>query len=103
MTESEFTQLADAVFKHIEQTLDASECDVESHQNDAVLELEFADGAKIILNRHLPNQEIWVAARSGGFHYRYHDGKWLSQRDGSELFARLGELIQTGSGVPLKF
>lgn len=35
------------------------------------MELEFADGSKVIINRHVPNQEMWLAAKSGGFHYGY--------------------------------
>jgi CyaY protein len=103
MTESEFNELADAVFAQIQQTIDASEADIECSINGPVLELEFEDGSQIIINRHAPNQEIWLAARSGGFHYAYQDGKWLSRRDGSELFRKLEELIQLGAGTALKF
>ena len=38
--------------------------------NDGILEIECEDGSKLIVNRHVPNREIWVAARSGGFHFR---------------------------------
>jgi CyaY protein len=100
MDESEFNQLADEVFKRIETALDDTDIDYDS--NGSVLEMEFEDGSKLIVNRHVPNREIWLAARSGGFHYAFADGRWLSQRDGSELFARLGELVQLGSGQPLE-
>ncbi len=103
MTENEFNELADAVFKHIEKTIDASETDIECNLNGPVLELEFEDGSKIIINRHGPNQEIWLAAKSGGFHYAMQDGQWLSRRDGSELFDKLGELVRLGSGKALVF
>jgi CyaY protein len=100
MDESEFNELADAVFERIETALDNTDIDYDS--NGSVLEMEFEDGSKLIVNRHVPNREIWLAARSGGFHYAFADGRWLSQRDGSELFARLGELVQLGSGQPLE-
>lgn len=103
MNESEFNELADAVFSRIEQAIDASDADIDYDSNGYVLEMEFADGSKVIVNRHVPNQEIWLAAKSGGFHYGYQDGSWLSQRDGSELFARLGELVHIGSGARLEF
>lgn len=101
MTESEFKQHADAVFQRIEQTLDNSDIDYDS--NGTVLEMEFDDGSKVIVNRHQPNQEIWLAAKSGGFHYAWQEDNWMSQRDGSELFAKLGELVQIGSGAKLAF
>lgn len=101
MNESEFKELADAVFDRIEAALDAGDADIEYDSNGSVLEMEFTDGSKVIVNRHVPNREIWLAAKSGGFHYAMQDGRWFSQRDGSELFTRLGELVQLGSGKKL--
>lgn len=101
MNESEFKELADEVFERIEAALDAGDADIEYDSNGSVLEMEFADGSKVIVNRHVPNREIWLAAKSGGFHYAMTEGRWFSQRDGSELFAKLGELVQIGSGKKL--
>ena len=101
MNESEFNELADAVFQRIEQAIDESDADIDYDSNGTVMEMEFTDGNKLIVNRHVPNREIWLAAKSGGFHYAMQDGRWFSQRDGSELFAKLGELVQLGSGMKL--
>jgi CyaY protein len=51
----------------------------------------------------VPNREIWLAAKSGGFHYSRQNERWFSERDDSELFAKLGELVQLGSGIKLDF
>ena len=101
MTESEFNELADAVFQRIEQAIDSGDADIDYDSNGTVMEIEFEDCSKVIVNRHVPNREIWLAAKSGGFHYSYQDGNWFSQRDGSELFAKLSELLQNGSGKKL--
>lgn len=93
MIESEFNQLADAALARIETAVDDCGGDVECNRSGNVLEIEFDNGQKIIVNRHDVNQEIWVAAKSGGFHYAWRDGVWHSQRDDSELFARLVELF----------
>ncbi len=103
MTENDFNKLADVVFERIEQALDASDADIEYDSNGTVLEMEFEDGSKVIVNRHVPNREIWLAAKSGGFHYGYENDQWLSRRDGSELFSKLGELVQLGTGKQLDF
>ncbi|HLP98434.1 MAG TPA: iron donor protein CyaY [Sideroxyarcus sp.] len=103
MTESDFNRLADAVFARIEQVIDAGDADLDYDSNGSVLEMEFADGSKLVVNRHVPNREIWLAAKSGGFHYNYQGGRWLSQRDGSELFAKLRELVRLGTGTQLDF
>ena len=103
MTENEFNELADAVFNHIEQAIDAGGADIECNLNGPVLELEFDDGSQIVINRHGPNQEIWLAAKSGGFHYAYKEGQWVNRRDGGELFGKLGELIKMGAGEAVRF
>lgn len=95
MNEYEFNQLADTALTRIETAIDARCSDVDYNRSGNLLEIEFDNGAKIIVNRHDINQEIWVAAKSGGFHYAYQDGAWISQRDGSELYARLTELFAT--------
>lgn len=103
MTENDFNRLADAVFARIERAIDTADASIDYDSNGSVLEMEFEDGGKVIVNRHVPNREIWLAARSGGFHYMWKEGIWFSQRDGSELFAKLAELVQAGSGGKLVF
>jgi CyaY protein len=98
MNESEFNQLADTALARIETASD--ECGVDCNRSGNLLEIEFDDGSKIIINRHDINQEIWVAAKSGGYHYAWQQGAWRSQRDGSELYARLTELFDAqGEGI----
>src|SRR6478672_10627626 len=98
MTESEFLTLADATLTRIESALeavsDSGDIDVECSRTGNVLEIEFIDdGSKIIVNSQAPMQELWIAARSGGFHYKHDGGRWLNTRDGSELFAALSAMV----------
>ncbi len=93
MTENEFNQLADAALARIAAAVD-EQCDTaDCNRSGNLLEVEFDNGSKIIINRHDLNQEIWVAAKSGGFHFNWQNNNWVSQRDGSELFSRLVELF----------
>ncbi len=103
MSESEFLDLTDALLENLQTALDDQEIDLDYALNGGVLELSFDSGAKIIINRHLPNQEIWVAARSGGFHYALRDGQWLNTRDGSALTTTLEKLIGEASGDVFHF
>jgi CyaY protein len=61
--------------------------DIDTQRTGGLLELSFPDGSKIILNTQPPLQEVWLAARGGGYHYRWVAGQWLDTRDGSEFLA----------------
>ena len=104
MDERQFEALAGEALRSIERALDQSGVDADVELKDGgVLELEFADGSKIIVNRHGASRQIWVAARSGGFHFRWDGALWKDTRDGAELFAALSKLVsaQSGTGVIL--
>ena len=104
MNDSEFNALADAVLKRIEARLDAADADLDSAMTSGgVLEIEFADGAKIIVNRHSAAQEIWVAAPSGGFHFRWDGQSWRDTRGGNELTAELTRLVSRQVGEEVRF
>ena len=104
MDEREFETRAAQALAAIEQALEAAALDADFELKEGgILEIEFEDGSKIIINRHGAAREIWVAARSGGFHFRWQGTAWHDTRDGSELFAALSELVsqQSGRGVRL--
>jgi CyaY protein len=99
MTDSDFEALADAALAAIERSIDASGVDVDLQtKGSGVLEIEFADRSRIVVNRHGAAREIWVAAKSGGFHFRHDGGAWRDTRDGGELFAALSRLVSAQSG-----
>jgi CyaY protein len=104
MTESEFLALAEqalgAIEASLEQVSDSGDLDVECSRSGNVLEIEFIDnGSKIIVNSQTPMQEMWVAAKSGGFHYKRENGQWINTRDGSELFAALSRMVSEQGGA----
>lgn len=104
MTETEFNSLATATLDAIESALEATGADVEAARSGNVLTLELADGSKVVVNSQAPTQQMWVAARSGGFHYARRADEWRDTRDGSELFAALSRILsaQGGEAVLLK-
>jgi CyaY protein len=104
MTESEFVELADATLDAIERAVDASAIDIETSRAGNVLTLELGDASKVIVNSQTPMQQIWVAGKTGAFHYARTGDRWLDTRDGSELFAALSRLIsaQGGEAVVLR-
>jgi CyaY protein len=102
MTEAQFDSLAAATLEHLRQALEASAIDVDVEaKGDGVIELEFADQSKMVINRHSAAREIWVAARSGGYHFRWDGAAWRDTREGSELFAALSRLVSSQGGEPV--
>jgi len=99
MNETDFEALAGAALAKIEQALEASGVDADFElKAGGVLEIEFADASKMVINRHGAAREIWVAARSGGFHFRWDGSAWRDTRDGTELFAALSKIVSTQGG-----
>ena len=101
-----FIPAADGTLAAIGAALDAalenSDADLDWNLNDGILEIECEDRSKLIVNRHVPNREIWVAARSGGFHFGARDGRWRDTRTGATLDAALGELLLAQAGLAIE-
>jgi CyaY protein len=106
-TESEFVALADRILMSIGAALDvaadSSDADLDWSLNDGILTVDCGDGGKVIINRHVPNRELWVAAKSGGFHFRNNAGAWRDTRSGEALATVLTRLLQAQSGVEIAF
>lgn len=105
LPEAEYTRLSHAALASIEATVDRwleeDVIDIDTHRTGGLLELSFPGGSKIILNTQPPLQELWMAARAGGFHYRWRDGAWRDTRSGEELFAALSAQASAQAGRPL--
>jgi CyaY protein len=102
MNESDFHREVDAVLARIEAAIEASDAldvDLES----GILTVTCPDGSRVIVNRQTPNREIWVAARSGGFHFRKLGDEWRDTRGGDELFASLARIVSSQSGEKVAF
>jgi len=106
MDESDFIAAADATLGRIGLALDAaletSDADLDWSLKDGVLTIECGDDSRIIVNRHVPNREIWVAAKSGGFHFRADNGRWRDTRGSDELGALLARLIKTQGRIAVR-
>lgn len=107
LSDSEFHRLATAALAAIEATvdrwLDDDVVDIDSQRTGGLLELSLPGGSKIVINTQPPLQELWLAAKAGGHHYRHVDGRWLDTRDGSEFFAALSLHASAQAGKMLVF
>jgi CyaY protein len=98
----DFEKQAMQALEAISRQIDASglDCDVEQ-KGDGVIDVCLSNGTHVIVNRHAAAREIWVAAKSGGYHYRWENGRWLNRRNGEELFAALSRCLSEQAGEPV--
>ena len=99
LDESTFHARVEAVFTGIESAIDTAGSDIDTEVSGGILTLEFDNGSKVIVNRQAFNREIWVAAKSGGFHFRFDGAAWRDTRSGERLEILLARVIAEQSGI----
>ena len=107
LTDAEYARMTATVLASIEAAADRwlqdDVVDIDTHRTGGLLELVFPDDSRIVVNTQPPLQEIWLAARAGGYHYRHVQGRWLDTRDGSEFFGALSHHASSQAGLKLGF
>lgn len=105
MNDSTYYQLADALMLMLEERLDAYDgnSDIDYETQGGVMTLSFENGSKIIINRQAPLHQIWLAAKSGGYHFCYEKSKWICDRSGTDFWQVLSEAcsLQAGEKITL--
>ncbi len=105
LTDAEYDAKTSAVLSRLETVVDAwlddDVMDVDQHRTGGLLELEFPDRSKIVVNTQPPLHELWLASRRGGFHFKFVDGHWRDTKDGVEFFTRLSEECSFHAGKTL--
>jgi CyaY protein len=97
--EQTFMLAVERVFEWIEAALDELELDLDSSRKGPVLEIEFADGSRVILNAQTPLRELWLASRAGGRHFRQDDGVWCDTRTGQRFEELLCAALSLHAGA----
>lgn len=107
LSDLDYRRETSALLADIESTIDHwlqdDVVDIDAQRTGGLLELTFPNGSKIILNTQPPLHEVWLAARGGGFHYRWKSGRWLDTRDGSDLMHALAFHASAQAGQALAF
>jgi len=107
MTDLEFLDQAEHLLSAVEQACDRindeTEADIDNQRSGGMITLTFANRSQIILNLQKPLHEVWMAAKSGGYHYRFVAGAWQDTKGQGEFFANLSRYASEQAGVPLAF
>lgn len=106
MDESKFNQLAEKTMIAIEEAIDESGMDIDYDNVADILTLEFPNRSRIIINKQTPLSQIWVAAKSGGYHFDFDEKNctWcLNTSAEKDLFTQLSLYCteQLGEAVDL--
>lgn len=106
MDEKEFVERCQQELALIEAAVEAAAdaSDIDFEMQGGILEIECADGSKVIISPHAIAKEIWVAAKSGGFHFRYDASvrHWIDTRTGEALRSRLVEILKQQGQVAIQ-
>ncbi|MNJ70829.1 frataxin-like protein [compost metagenome] len=105
LSEARYHDLIDAVQQEIEDVFDDSGLDVDLENSAGVLTVRFENGSQLILSRQEPLRQLWVAARSGGFHFDYDETskRWLCDSSDEPLGELLARVTHEQAGETLEF
>lgn len=107
MTDPEFMDRAESLLREVEAACDRindeTDADIDNQRVGGMVTLTFADGTQIIVNLQKPLQEVWMAAKAGGFHYRFDGERWMDTKGQGEFFATLTRYAGEQAGQPLDF
>lgn len=107
MSELDYHDRAEALLRRVEAQCDAlnetTDADIDNQRTGGMVTLTFANGSQIVINLQKPLHEVWLAARAGGYHYRWVDGAWRDTKTGEEFFANLSAQASAHAGRALVF
>lgn len=107
MTDLEFLDCAEKLLLAVEEGCDrineATDADLDAQRVGGMVTITFGNGSQMVINQQKPLHEIWLAAKTGGYHYRFDGQSWQDTKGGAEFFAELNRNAQLQSGLPLVF
>jgi CyaY protein len=107
LTDAQYHELTRTVLAGIEAQVDRwledDTVDIDAARTGGLLELTLPDRSKLVINTQPPLHELWLAARRGGYHFKYVGGRWLDTREGQEFFELLSACASEQAGRPLRF
>ncbi|HVR48883.1 MAG TPA: iron donor protein CyaY [Pseudorhodoferax sp.] len=107
MTDPEFMDRAERLLAAVESACDRindeSDADLDNQRVGGMVTLAFRNGSQIVVNLQKPLHEVWLAAQSGGYHYKGDSGHWLDTKGGAEFFEQLSRDASVQAGQPLVF
>jgi len=100
---SQLARELDSLQQALERAAESTDIDLDVSRSGNVIEVEFPDHTRLVINTQAAVGEIWVAARTEGLHFRRSEqGEWVDTRSGRELRAALSEMLSSQAGAALQ-
>ena len=107
MTDLEYLDKAEQLLMAVEQSCDRLndevDADIDAQRVGGMVTLVFANRSQIVINQQRPLHEIWLAAKAGGFHYKFDGQCWNDTKGNGEFFENLSRFASQQSGIDLTF
>ena len=107
MTDPEFMDRAESVLARIEECCDQinalTDTDIDNQRVGSMVTLVFANDSQIVVNLQKPLHEIWLASRSGGYHYKFDGQSWQDTKGQGEFFECLSRDASAQAGRSVSF
>lgn len=107
MTDLEYMDRAETLLRQVEAACDRlnerTDADLDNQRVGGMVTIVFPNRSQIVVNLQKPLQEVWMAARSGGFHYKFDGAHWMDTKGHGEFFAHLARCASEQAGQPLDF
>jgi CyaY protein len=107
MTDSEFMDQAESLLQQLETACDRlnerSDIDIDNQRVGGMVTLTFPNRSQLIVNLQKPLHEVWLAAQSGGYHYRFDGAAWQDTKGQGEFWQQFTSDAQRQFGAPLNF
>ncbi|MGE8396457.1 MAG: iron donor protein CyaY [Comamonas sp.] len=107
MTDLEYLDRAEQLLLAVEQSCDRLnddvDADIDAQRVGGLVTLVFANRTQIVINQQKPLHEIWLAAKAGGFHYKFDGQQWLDTKGSGEFFENLSRFASQQTGQALSF
>ena len=107
MTDTEFLDRAESLLKAVEVACDrindTTDADIDNQRSGGMVTLTFADRSQIVINLQKPLHEVWLAARTGGYHFKWQQDQWQDTKGQGDFYAQLSRNASLQAGEPLQF
>ena len=107
MTDLEFLDQAERLLAGVELSCDrlndATDADIDNQRTGGMVTLTFPNRSQIVINLQKPLHEVWLAARCGGFHYKFDGAHWMDTKGQGEFWASLSRYASEQAGQNLLF